>query len=84
MILFSNAMFSYRRKSISINSDLFDIIAVLDEHCVISGFVKVLNMLNIGATAVSDNNFGAGGRNICDEAYEIVGDTSSSASVLTA
>ena len=77
-------MFSYRRKSISINSDLFDITAVLDEHCVISGFVKVLNMLNIDSTAVSDNNFGAGGRNICDEAYEIVGDTSLSASVATA
>ena len=45
----------------------------------------VLNMLNLGAAADSDNNFGVvGGGNICDENDEIVGDTSLSASVPTA
>ena len=41
-------------------------------------------MLNLGATADSDNNSDVVGGNICDEADEIVGDTSSSASVRTA
>ena len=44
----------------------------------------VLNMLNLGAAADSDNNFGVVGGNICDENDEIVGDTSLSASVPTA
>ena len=59
-------------------------IGVLDEHCVISGFMGVSNMLNLGAAADSDNNFDLVGGNICDEADEIGGDTSSSASVRTA
>ena len=41
-------------------------------------------MLNLGAAADSDNNFGVGSGNICDEADEIVGDTSSSPSVPSA
>ena len=81
---FLYVIFSDRRKSISINSDLFDITGVLDEHCVISDFMGVSNMLNLVAAAASDNNFGVVGGNICDEADEIVGDTSSSASVSTA
>ena len=81
---FLYVIFSDRRKSISINSDLFDITGVLDEHCVISGFMGVSNMLNLVAAAASDNNFGVVGGNICDEADEIGGDTSSSASVSTA
>ena len=81
---FLYVIFSDRRKSISINSDLFDITGVLDEHCFISGFMGVSNMLNLVAAAASDNNFGVVGGNICDEADEIVGDTSSSASVSTA
>ena len=44
----------------------------------------VLNMLNLGAAADSDNNFGVVGGNICDENDETVGDTSLSASVPTA
>ena len=63
---------------------MFDIIGVLDEHCVISGFMGVSNMLNLGAAADSDKNFGVVGGYICDEADEIAGDTSSSASVPTA
>ena len=52
---------------------MFDIIGVLDEHCVESGFIEVSNMLNLGPAADSDNNFGVGGGNICDEAehYEL-------------
>ena len=84
MILFCNVIFSDQRESIYIDSDLFDMIGVLDEHCVISGFMGVSNMLNLGAAADSDNNFDVVGGNICDEADEIVGDTSSSASVRTA
>ena len=84
LILFCNAIFSDPRKFISINSDLCDIIGVLDEHCVISGFMGVSNMLNLGAAADSDNNFGVVGGNICDETDEIVGDTSSPASIPTA
>ena len=57
---------------------------VVDEHCVISGFMEVLNMLNLGAAADCGNNFDVGGGNTCDEADEIVIDTSSSASVPTA
>ena len=38
-------------------------------------------MLNLGAAADSDNNFGVVGGNICDEADDIFGDTSSSVSV---
>ena len=41
-------------------------------------------MLNLGAAADCNNNFGVGGGNICDEADEIVGDTSSSPSITTA
>ena len=40
-------------------------------------------MLNFGAAADSENNFIVVGGSICDEADEIVGDTSSSASVPT-
>ena len=60
---------------------MFDIIGILDEPCVISGFVRVSNMLNLGAAADSDNNFDVVGGNICDEADDIFGDTSSSVSV---
>ena len=84
LILFCNVIFSNWRKSISINSDLFNIIGVLVERCVISGFMGVLNMLNLGAAADCGNNFDVGGGNICDKAAEIVIDTSSSASVPTA
>ena len=84
LILFCNVIFFDWRKSISINSDLFDIIGVLDEHCVISGFMGVSNMLNLGGAADSDNDFGVVVGNICDETDEISGDTSSSASVSTA
>ena len=35
-------------------------------------------MLNLGAAADSNNNFGVGSGNICDEVDEIVVDTSSS------
>ena len=84
LILFCYRIFSDRRKSIFINSDLFDIIGVLDEHCVISGFMGVSNMLNLGGAADSDNDFGVVVGNICDETDEISGDTSSSASVSTA
>ena len=55
---------------------MFDIIGVLDKHCVISACKGVSNMLNLGAAAGSDNNFGVGSGNICDEADEVVGDTS--------
>ena len=41
-------------------------------------------MLNLGAAADCNNNLGVSGGNICDEADEIVGDTSSSASITTA
>ena len=58
-----------------------DIIGVLGEHCVISGFIGVSNMLNLGAAADAYSNFGVDGGNICDQADETVGDTSSSASV---
>ena len=58
-----------------------DIIGVLEEHCVISGFMGVSNMLNLGAAADSYSKFGIDGGNICDQADEIVGDTSFSASV---
>ena len=76
---------SDQRKSISLNSDLFHIIGVLDEYCVISGFMGVSNMVNLGAAAAdSDNNSGVGGGNISDEVDEIVGDTNSYASVPTA
>ena len=64
LILFCNVTFSDRRKSISINSGLSDIIGVLDEHCVISAFMGVSNMLNLGATADAYNNFGVGCGNI--------------------
>ena len=84
LILFCNVIFSDMRKSISINSHLFDINGVLDGHCVISGFMRVSNMLNLGAAADSDNDFGVVVGNICDEDDEIVGDTSLSASVSTA
>ena len=84
LILFCNVIFSDQRESIYINSDLFDMIGVLGKHCVISGFMGVSNMLNLGAAADSDNNFDLVGGNICDEADEIGGDTSSSASVRTA
>ena len=43
----------------------------------------VFNMLNLGAAANCGNKFDVGGGNICDEADEIVIDTSSSASVPT-
>ena len=46
--------------------------------------MEVLNMLNLGAAADCGNNFDVGGGNTCDEADEIVIDTSSSASVPTA
>ena len=84
LILVCNAIFSDRRKSISINSDLFDIIGVNDGDCVISGFMGVSNMLNLCVDADSDNNFGVGGGNDCDRPDQIVGDTSSTASVPTA
>ena len=84
LIIFCNLIFSDWTKSIFINSDLFDIIGVLDEHCVISGFMGVSNMLNLGAAADSDNTFGVVGGNTCDEVHEVVGYTSSSASVPTA
>ena len=84
LILFCNVIFSNWRKSISINSDLFNIIGVLVERCVISGFMGVLNMLNLGAAADCGNSFDVGGGNICDEGDEIVGETISSASVATA
>ena len=38
-------------------------------------------MLNLGAAADSYSKFGIDGGNICDQADEIVGDTSFSASV---
>ena len=41
-------------------------------------------MFNLAAAADSDNKFDLAGGNICDEADEIVGDTSSSPSVRTA
>ena len=47
---------------------MFDITGVLDEHCVISGFMGVSNMLNLVAASASDNNFGVVGGYICDEA----------------
>ena len=81
LILLCNVIFFDGRESISINSDLSDIIGVLDEHCVISGFMGVSNMLNLGAAADAYSNFGVDGGNICDQADEIVGDTSLSASV---
>ena len=58
-----------------------DIIGVLGEHCVISGFMGVSNMLNLGAAADAYSNFGVDGCNIWDQADEIVGDTTLSASV---
>ena len=58
LILFCYVIFSDWRKSISINSDLFDIIGLLDEHYVMYGFMGISNMLNLGAAADSDNNFG--------------------------
>ena len=81
LILLYNVIFFDWKKSISINSDLSDIIGVLEEHCVISGFMGVSNMLNLGAAADSYSKFGIDGGNICDQADEIVGDTSFSASV---
>ena len=42
------------------------------------------NMLNLGTAADSANTFGVFGGNTCDEVHEIVGYTSSSASVPTA
>ena len=83
MIFFCNVIFSERRKSISINSDLFDIIGLLDEHCVKSGFMGVSNTINVGAATDSDNNFGVVAGNISDEADEIAHGASSSASVPT-
>ena len=84
LIIFCNVIFSDWKKSIFINSDFFDIVGLLDEHCVISGFMGASNMLNIGTTADSANTFGVFGGNTCDEVHEIVGYTSSSASVPTA
>ena len=81
LILLCNVIFFDWSESISINSDLSDIIGVLDEHCVIYGFMGVSNMLNFGAAADAYSKFGVDGGNICDQADEIVGDTSLSASV---
>ena len=83
LILFCNAIFYEWRKSISINSDLFDIIGLLDEHYVKSGFMGVSNTVNLGAATDSENNFGVVAGNISDEADEIAHGTSSSASVPT-
>ena len=83
LILFCNAIFSEWRKSISINSDLFDIIGLLDEHYVKSGFMGVSNTVNLGAATDSDNNSGVVAGYISDEADEIAHGTSSSASVPT-
>ena len=44
----------------------------------------VSKMLNLSAAGDSDNTFGVVGGNTCDEVHEIVGYTSSSASVPTA
>ena len=71
-------------KSISINSDLFNIIGVLNEHCVICISMGVSNMVSLGAAADSDKKVGFVGGNICDEVDEIFGDTSLSESVPTA
>ena len=84
MIIFCNVIFSDWKISIFINSELFDIIGVVDEPCVISGFMGVSKMLNLSAAGDSDNTFGVVGGNTCDEVHEIVGYTSSSASVPTA
>ena len=72
LILFCNAIFSEWRKSISINSDLFDIIGLLDEHYVKSGFMGVSNTVNLGAATDSDNNSGVVAGNISDEAMKLL------------